>query len=81
MKKMNVPVAIAAKVYGKDPSWVRAGLIRGYLPIGFAERSGKRITDISEMDCKKGRITYYISPWDLNAETGFNYFEFLKEEE
>jgi len=67
-------------VYGKDPCWVRAGLISGYLPIGFAERGGRRITDINDMDRKKGRIKYYISPWDLNAETGFNYFDYIKEE-
>lgn len=30
----SVPVAVAAKVYGKDASWVRAGLITGYLQIG-----------------------------------------------
>ena len=41
----SVPVAVAAKVYGKDPNWVRAGLITGYLPIGKATRNGKQITD------------------------------------
>lgn len=25
----NVPVSIAARVYGKDASWVRAGIING----------------------------------------------------
>ena len=34
----SVPVAVAAKVYKKDPCWVRAGLIAGWLPIGFATR-------------------------------------------
>ena len=41
----SVPVAVAAKVYKKDPCWVRAGLIAGWLPIGFATRDGKLITD------------------------------------
>lgn len=25
----SVPVSVAAKVFGKDPSWVRAGIISG----------------------------------------------------
>ena len=35
----SVPVCIAAKVYGKDASWIRAGIIVGWLPIGKARRS------------------------------------------
>ena len=69
----SVPVAIAAKVYGKDPSWVRAGLISGYLQIGFATRNGKRVTDIKEMDSRYGKINYYISPKKLYEETGYLY--------
>ena len=69
----SVPVSIAAKVYGKDASWVRAGLISGWLPIGNATRNGKLITDISEMDSSKGRINYYISAKKLYEETGFKW--------
>jgi hypothetical protein len=32
----SVPVAVAARIYGKDATWVRAGLITGYLQIGTA---------------------------------------------
>lgn len=67
----SVPVSVAAKVYGKDASWVRAGIISGWLPIGTATRAGKRVTDISEIDSKKGRISYYISPKLLYEQTGF----------
>ncbi|MBO7450283.1 MAG: hypothetical protein J6U54_07905 [Clostridiales bacterium] len=67
----SVPIAVVAKVYGKDASWVRAGIIAGWLPIGTATRAGKKITDISEMDSKKGRISYYISPKLLYEETGY----------
>lgn len=67
----SVPVSIAAKVYGKDPCWVRAGLIEGWLPIGYATRRGKRVMDISEMNSKLGRINYYISPLKLYEETGY----------
>ena len=69
----SVPVAVAAKVYGKDPSWVRAGLISGYLPIGVATRDGKQVTDVKEMDGRNGRINYYISPYKLWKETGWLY--------
>ena len=67
----SVPIAVAAKVYGRDASWVRAGIISGWLPIGKATRNGKLITDIKEMDSKKGRISYYISPKLLYEDTGY----------
>ena len=35
----SVPVSVAARVYGKDASWVRAGIISGWLPIGKATRN------------------------------------------
>lgn len=66
-----VPVTIAARVYGKDTSWVRAGIIVGWLPIGTATRKGKRVTKIEEMDSKLGRINFYISPKKLWEETGY----------
>lgn len=67
----SVPVAIAAKVYGKDPAWVRAGIISGWLPIGRATRKGKLITSLEEMDSRLGRINFYISPKLLYADTGY----------
>lgn len=70
-KKGSVPVKVAAKVYGKDSCWVRAGIITGYLPIGTATRDGKPITKITEMDSRKGRINYYISPLKLYEDTGY----------
>ena len=42
----SVPVAVAARIYGKDASWVRAGFIAGWLPIGKATRNGELVTDI-----------------------------------
>lgn len=67
----SVPVSLAAKIYGKDPSWVRAGIISGWLPIGMATRKGKKITNINEMDSRYGRISYYISPKLLYENTGY----------
>ena len=67
----SVPVAVAARVYGKDASWVRAGIVSGWLPIGKATRSGKLVTTIEEMDSRYGRMNFYISPKRLYEETGF----------
>ena len=64
LKMGSVPVRIAARVYGRDPAWVRAGIIAGWLPIGEATRNGKRIT---------GRISYYISPKLLYEQTGYEW--------
>lgn len=67
----SVPVAVAARVYGKDASWVRTGIVSGWLPIGKATRNGKLVTTIEEMDSRYGRINFYISPKRLYEETGF----------
>ena len=56
--KGSVPVAVVAKIYGKDASWVRAGIISGWLPIGIATRNGEVIKGVDEIDSKQGRINY-----------------------
>ena len=71
MRNGSVPVAVAARVYGKDPNWVRAGLISGWLPIGHATRKGKLVTNINDQNSKRGRINYYISPKLLMEKTGY----------
>ena len=45
----SVPVAVVARVYGKDASWVRAGIISGWLPIGKATRNGNLVARIPGM--------------------------------
>ena len=70
---MNVPVSVAAKVYGKDACWVRAGIISGWLPIGVATRNGRRVTSLDEQSSKLGRINYYISPKLLYEQTGYEW--------
>ena len=70
-EKGSVPVRIAAKVYGKNPEWIRSGIVSGYLPIGVATRNGHQITDVSDLDCKYGRTNFYISPKKLYEETGY----------
>lgn len=51
----SVPVAVAARVYGKDATWIRAGIIGGWLPIGTATRNGKRIENVNEINSKSKR--------------------------
>ena len=65
------PVAVAARVYGKEPTWVRAGIIAGWLPIGKATRKGELITSIEQMNSRYGRINFYISPKLLWEQTGY----------
>ena len=67
----SVPVAVAARVYGRDASWIRAGIISGWLPIGKATRNGQLITKIDEINSKNGRINFYISPKLLFEQTGY----------
>ena len=69
----GVPVSIAAKIFKKDPCWVRAGIICGWLPIGVATRNGQQITDLTQMNSKYGRINYYISPKLLYDLTGYEW--------
>lgn len=69
--KGSVPVAVAARVYGKDASWVRAGIVAGWLPIGKATRHGELVTKVEEINSKRGRINFYISPKKLWEETGY----------
>ena len=69
----SVPVAVAARVYGKDATWIRAGIIAGWLPIGKATRDGKLVTKVCSIDSKLGRISYYISPKLLYEQTGYKW--------
>ena len=67
----SVPRAVVARIYGKDASWIRAGIIAGWLPIGKATRDGKLVTKVSDINSKYGRINFYISPKLLYQETGY----------
>lgn len=67
----SVPVCTAARVFGKDANWVRAGIISGWLPIGKATREGQLVTSLEETGTRKGRINYYISPRLLYDMTGY----------
>lgn len=56
----NLPVAIAAKLMGKSPQFIRIGLQRGILPFGYAIK----------MDDENKSFSYYISPKKFTECTG-----------
>ena len=54
---------------GKDPTWVQAGIICGWLPIGKATQDMKQVTSMEQVDRRK-RTNYYISPklfWEMTG--------------
>lgn len=69
----SVPVAVAARIFQRDATWVRAGIIQGWLDIGFATRDKKLVYDVCCMHDGKGRISYYISPKKLYDLTGYEW--------
>lgn len=69
----SVPIAVVAKVYRKSKTWVRAGIITGYLPIGKATKDGKIISSLDEWKKVEGRVNFYVSPLLLFNETGFKW--------
>jgi len=54
----GVPVEVAAKVYGKNPYWIREGIEAGWLPIGSCKKNDKN-------------RSFYISPLKLWQDTGY----------
>ena len=65
----SVPVSVVAKVMGKDATWVQAGIISGWLPIGKATQDMKQVTSMEQVDRGK-RTNYYISPklfWEMTG--------------
>lgn len=60
-------VTDVAKIIHKSPAYVRAMIINGKIPGSCATRNGSLVTDASEINGKKGRINYFISPvgWEI----------------
>lgn len=73
----SVPVAVAARVFGKDACWVRAGIITGYLNIGTATRNAgeSRSGDIDD-DIYSNIVTHNATCWNRNV-CGRLYFYWL----
>ncbi len=67
--KKSIPVAVAAKVMGREATWIQAGLISGWLPFGIATQDKKKITSLEQVNRRK-RMNYYISPklfWEFTG--------------
>ena len=54
----KIPTSLVAKIYGKSESWVRNGIIEGWLPIGHGT-------------CSENRRNVYVSPKKLWEDTGY----------
>lgn len=61
MNGNNISVLEAAKLMGKSPQFIRIGLQRKILPIGYAVQN------------EKGHYSYYISPKLFYEQTGIMY--------
>lgn len=62
----SVPIAVVARIYGKDASWIRAGIIAGWLPIGKATRDGKLVTKVSDINSKYHSHSIIFEQCDLH---------------
>ena len=65
----TIPVSVAAKILKKAPSWIQAGIIGGWLPIGYATREGKLVKSLDDIKSNK-KIDYVIIPkmfWELTG--------------
>lgn len=66
----TVPIKFVANLMKKDVGWVQAGIICGWLPIGYATLDGKLITDLKEIRSNR-RVNYTIIPKKLWEVTGY----------
>lgn len=54
----KIPTKVVASIYGKSETWVRNGIIEGWLPIGHGTKS-------------ENRRNVYVSPKKLWEDTGY----------
>ena len=66
----NIPVKDAARIMGKSPQWIQAGIICGWLPIGYATLDGKLVKSLDEIKSNRG-IDYTIIPKMFWQVTGY----------
>lgn len=66
----SIPMRVAAKAIGKDATWIQAGIILGWFPVGIATKNGRKVTSLDEI--KSGeRIAYTIFPKAFWEVTGY----------
>ena len=66
----TIPVKTAAKILGKAPQWVQAGIICGWLPVGYATLEGRLVKSLDEIRSDR-RIDYTIIPKKFWEVTGY----------
>ena len=66
----NIPVKTAAKILGKAPQWVQAGIICGWFPVGYATLDGHLVKSLEEIRSDR-RIDYTIIPKKFWEITGY----------
>lgn len=66
----TIPVEVAANVLGKSKSWIQAGIICGWFPVGYATLGGKLVQSLDEIKSNR-RIDYTIIPKKFWEETGY----------
>lgn len=66
----NIPVKTAAKILGKTPQWVQAGIICGWFPVGYATLDGHLVKSLDEIKPNR-RIDYTIIPKKFWEITGY----------
>lgn len=66
----TIPVKTAASILGKAATWIQAGIICGWLPIGYATLDGKLVKSLDEIRPDR-RIDYTIIPKKFWEVTGY----------
>lgn len=66
----NIPMKVAAKAIGKDATWIQAGIIMGWFPVGIATKNGRKVTSLEEIKSNE-RISYTIFPKAFWEQTGY----------
>lgn len=66
----TIPVKTAAAILRKSSGWIQAGIIGGWLPIGYATLDGKLVKSLDEIKPDR-RIDYTIIPKMFWQVTGY----------
>lgn len=66
----TIPVKTAASILGKSATWIQAGIICGWFPVGYATLEGKLVTSLEEIRSDR-RIDYTIIPKKFWEQTGY----------
>ena len=66
----KIPMKVAVRVTGKNASWIQAGIIGGWFPVGIAVKDGNLVKSLDEIK-PNSRIDYTIFPKAFWEQTGY----------